>query len=950
MLFLTLSTFLLYSVQWISQTIRYQRYARVMQRVLRGASVLVQRAAAARTGYLISTSLLKDAAAVTERTEMEDDFIRLSSLGPVQEVDLSSWTSYLDAPSRCAKPKDVCVMMEARRPRNLDSFAKLEQKVAPAYRVHALAHASPMAWKTAEPFGIILHCSLPNLVILTDAFGQGRLTLDEDLELIGLVTVKTVGCAQNLVSPMGSCLPLADVTGHDEGQGVASKSPKGDVTGGVAGQGQGDEVPSTRARPLQPSDRETTTQLHPVSTSTPEDKLINGASSIASEKETASNGSSKQLEIGKISEMIKQKFSLSASEAQPAPSSSRSGASGNHDDKASRGGSDQPRASSKPPNILVYCGVKDTARRFQQVKLSLEACVNTEAYTIYHLTHESLLADPWRDNAALLVVSFCPQLSSEVEEVVADYIRSAGGNVLSFSSSLDSLFAHREELEKVAGEGLVTLRLDDTSQTVTSVRGCYCYSNLASGSEVLVPYEGGGVTSEEGSSAGSEVVSGPVISLTGLLQKDDDKKEDDDRSGKCAQAVVVKTRSDSGGVVVMSQLLVERDPTEYASDPESFAALKRSNTERLAILTRLLSALDIDTGAGPVPSLTSCYMLAQRLGLRELFQGLYQNRLTTEGVLKSRSLSLKFVNGQDKTLASTSLLPVVTDADSKVDTAFFDMQTYWRHLGTSWMGQIVFYTDVITSTMTVFDGLLFSIPKDVGVIAIAGRQTSGRGRGGNAWLSPTGCAMFTLPVRLDLLSELGQRVSFLQHLVAVAVIRSVLETPGYQHLELKLKWPNDIYYGREMKLGGVLVTSTAMNSVVYATIGCGFNVSNSNPTICLNDIIRQYNMAHPGEPDLEPMTSAQVIAGTMTVLERLLTQFEREGYERFNQLYYSHWLHGGAKVKVKLESESESEGTVEGLDEYGYLLIRTRNGRLISVQPDGNSFDMMQNLVHYKTR
>lgn len=56
--------------------------------------------------------------------------------------------------------------------------------------------------------------------------------------------------------------------------------------------------------------------------------------------------------------------------------------------------------------------------------------------------------------------------------------------------------------------------------------------------------------------------------------------------------------------------------------------------------------------------------------------------------------------------------------------------------------------------------------------------TSGRGR--NAWLSPLGCAMFTLAVQVDLNSALGRRIPFVQHLAALAVVEAVRTLPGYQ--------------------------------------------------------------------------------------------------------------------------------------------------------------------------
>lgn len=52
------------------------------------------------------------------------------------------------------------------------------------------------------------------------------------------------------------------------------------------------------------------------------------------------------------------------------------------------------------------------------------------------------------------------------------------------------------------------------------------------------------------------------------------------------------------------------------------------------------------------------------------------------------------------------------------------------------------------------------------------------GRGGNVWLSPEGCAMFTLQLHIPLKSELGRLLSFLQHTVALAVVSSVCSLPG----------------------------------------------------------------------------------------------------------------------------------------------------------------------------
>lgn len=56
----------------------------------------------------------------------------------------------------------------------------------------------------------------------------------------------------------------------------------------------------------------------------------------------------------------------------------------------------------------------------------------------------------------------------------------------------------------------------------------------------------------------------------------------------------------------------------------------------------------------------------------------------------------------------------------------------------------------------------------------------GAGRGRNAWLSPLGCAMFTVGLQVELSSKLGRRIPFLQHLAALAVVEAVRTLPGYE--------------------------------------------------------------------------------------------------------------------------------------------------------------------------
>lgn len=51
--------------------------------------------------------------------------------------------------------------------------------------------------------------------------------------------------------------------------------------------------------------------------------------------------------------------------------------------------------------------------------------------------------------------------------------------------------------------------------------------------------------------------------------------------------------------------------------------------------------------------------------------------------------------------------------------------------------------------------------------------------------------------------------------------------------------------------------------------------------------------------------------------------------------------------KVKLRQKDVPDETVEviGLDEYGFLKVRKDDQTVITLQPDGNRFDYMENLI-----
>jgi len=118
-------------------------------------------------------------------------------------------------------------------------------------------------------------------------------------------------------------------------------------------------------------------------------------------------------------------------------------------------------------------------------------------------------------------------------------------------------------------------------------------------------------------------------------------------------------------------------------------------------------------------------------------------------------------------------------------TPDFDSSLYGEALATRVLGQVAVYVPCVGSTQLTLEKLVCH-----GATVVAGRQTQGKGRGGNAWLSPLGCCMFSTQMLVLPGKVLAARPSIVQHLVALAVVQAVSRTTG---VKLSIKWPNDIY-------------------------------------------------------------------------------------------------------------------------------------------------------------
>ncbi|CAF0989299.1 unnamed protein product [Brachionus calyciflorus] len=277
--------------------------------------------------------------------------------------------------------------------------------------------------------------------------------------------------------------------------------------------------------------------------------------------------------------------------------------------------------------------------------------------------------------------------------------------------------------------------------------------------------------------------------------------------------------------------------------------------------------------------------------------------------------------------------------DSKIDltltqTKNFDFKKYFENLKTKKIGTILMYSDLVESTMNSITNLPTSLEN---MVVLSRQQTQGQGNNKNEWLSPIGCCMFTLYLNLNSINFSTSRMCLLQFAAALSCVKTIKSLVGSNDFPIGIKWPNDIYYEKRLKLGGVLVKSSLMGSQIGLKIGIGFNLDNEHPTECLNSILKEKNL---------PFCSQEVfLANFFNNFENCLNLLSESTFNsllKFTIDFQDNWIHQNQKVKVNFWNE---EVEIIGINEFGYLKVRRPDNSEECLQPDGNRFDLMQNLV-----
>ena len=211
-----------------------------------------------------------------------------------------------------------------------------------------------------------------------------------------------------------------------------------------------------------------------------------------------------------------------------------------------------------------------------------------------------------------------------------------------------------------------------------------------------------------------------------------------------------------------------------------------------------------------------------------------------------------------------------------------------------------------------------------GSVFLTDEQTAGRGRGDHGWQSAVGQGLYvSVVLRPDLALE---HMALIPLAAGLAAAQAIGITAG---LDVDLRWPNDLLIGSR-KAGGILVESkTEAGTPSYAVVGIGINVHQRSFHANLST----------------PATSLDIASGRnisrQALLISLLESLQHETWALLDPgllaaiparvAFMSSWV---SNRRVEVHGPQACVGFTAGLDEHGFLLVRTEEG-LVTVHTGG---------------
>lgn len=261
-----------------------------------------------------------------------------------------------------------------------------------------------------------------------------------------------------------------------------------------------------------------------------------------------------------------------------------------------------------------------------------------------------------------------------------------------------------------------------------------------------------------------------------------------------------------------------------------------------------------------------------------------------------------------------------------------DLRVLHRELsGTPFCGRVHHFEEIdSTNTRALREG---TAGAPHGSVYVADAQTGGRGRGAHTWSSPPATGLY--------MSVLLRPSVTPQDALCFSLAAGLAAQVAVEHLAgfvPDIRWPNDLLSrsaSEPRKLGGILTEMHAeVTRVRFLVIGIGINVHQREfppelsrsatslaieaPRVVLSRQALLVSLLCALSEQTDTLTGSDAMSARAVLLRRLEAR--------------STWMRGKA---VFVHEEQPFQGVTEGLDQYGFLRVRTAAGEVRLVRSGG---------------
>ncbi|MGH1337593.1 MAG: biotin--[acetyl-CoA-carboxylase] ligase [Aureispira sp.] len=235
------------------------------------------------------------------------------------------------------------------------------------------------------------------------------------------------------------------------------------------------------------------------------------------------------------------------------------------------------------------------------------------------------------------------------------------------------------------------------------------------------------------------------------------------------------------------------------------------------------------------------------------------------------------------------------------------------------VGKVAIYKANLDSTNAHAKQLLTKSNPIEGTAIYAGYQTAGRGQFGSSWQSSAKENVLLSIILYPKFLLVDQQ--FRLHQVVSLAVYDLLSTYLLPTSDLKVKWPNDIYY-QNRKMGGILIENQLKGAYLESTvIGLGLNINQTT-----------------FPPDLQHATSLQLQTGSSYDVIDFIGEFCWHLEQRYLQLRaqqetaleaeYLQLLYGYQEWRPfqNTQTGEHFRGKIIGLDPKGLLQVQQKTG------------------------